>query len=252
MLRTLETEDELAFVLAQQLERALDFDKQDPKNEKNVSPSTRTLVDSRDMQVAADQAAIRRMAEAGFNPRAAFHALNRLYVKTPLEYPEKDLDRALTAAAHNHEAEGIRVGAVEVEVERLVRRGETSVDRELTPMPEVLKIEARPQYNKPVDDIEKFKANYRSLAERLATDSTPNWMLPGWDGAPPDYEALTLEDGDRQDKEEALVAALSSCLLIVLSSLSFLYIEKPGMAAGKRVVRRLRRRTRTTSQVEPE
>ncbi|MBT9585280.1 hypothetical protein IV102_18190 [bacterium] len=207
MLRTLETEDELAFVLAQQLERALDFDKQDPKNEKNVSPSTRTLVDSRDMQVAADQAAIRRMAEAGFNPRAAFHALNRLYVKTPLEYPEKDLDRALTAAAHNHEAEGIRVGAVGVEVERLVRRGETSVDRELTPMPEVLKLEARPQYSKPVDDIEKLKANYRSLAERLATDSTPNWMLPGWDGAPPDYEALTLEDGDRQDKEEALLAA---------------------------------------------
>jgi len=188
-------------------ERALDFDKQDPKNEKNVSPSTRSFVDSRDMQVAADQAAIQRMADAGFNPRAAFHALNRLYVKTPLEYPENDLDRALTAAAHNHEAEGIRVGAVEAEVENYVRRGETSVNREMTPIPSVLKLEARPQYSKPVDDIERFKANYRSLAERLATDSTPNWMLPGWNDAPPDYEALTLEDGDRQDKEEALLAA---------------------------------------------
>ena len=207
MLRALETEDELAFVLSQQIERALDFDKQDPKNEKNVSPSTRSFVDSRDMQVAADQAALKRMAEAGFNPRAGFHALNRLYTKTPLEYPENDLDRALTAAAHNHEAEGIRVGAVEAEVENYVRRGDTSVQREMTPMPAILKIEARPQYSKPVDDIEKFKANYRSLAERLATDNTPNWMLPGWDGAPPDYEALTLEDGDRQDKEEALVAA---------------------------------------------
>jgi hypothetical protein len=207
MLRTLETEDELAFVLSQQIERALDFDKQDPKNEKNVSPSTRTFVDSRDMQVPADQAAIKRMAEAGFNPRAAFYALNRLYSKTPLEYPENDLDRALTAAAHNHEAEGIRVGAVEAEVENYVRRGETSVNRELTPMPAMLKLEARPQYSKPVDDIEKFKANYRSLAERLATDATPNWMLPGWNDAPPDYEALSIEDGDRQDKEEALVAA---------------------------------------------
>ena len=207
MLRTLETEDELAFVLAQQLERALDFHKQDPENEENVSPSTRTFVDSRDMQVAADHAAIKRMADAGFNPRAAFHALNRLYTRTPLDYPEADLDRAVTAAAHNHEAEGIRVGAVQAEVENYVRRGETSVNRELTPMPGVLKIEARPQYNKPVDDIEKFKANYRGLAERLATDTTPNWMLPGWDGAPPEYEALTLEDGDRQDKEEALVAA---------------------------------------------
>ncbi len=207
LLGALETEDELAFVLAQQLERALDFDKQDPKNEKNVSPSTRSWVDSRDMQVAADQAAIKRMAEAGFNPRAAFHALNKLYARNPIDYPENDLNRALTAAAHNHEAEGIRVGAVETEVENYVRRGETSVDREMTPMPAVLKLQARPQYNKPVDDIEKFKANYRSLAERLATDNTPNWMLPGWDGAPPDYEALTLEDGDRQDKEEALVAA---------------------------------------------
>ncbi|MBS2035236.1 hypothetical protein JST97_09615 [bacterium] len=207
MLRTLETEDELAFVLSQQIERALDFDKQDPKNEKNVSPSTRSFVDSRDMQVAADQAAIKRMAEAGFNPRAAFHALNRLYARNPIDYPEADLDRALTAAAHNHEAEGIRVGAVEAEVENYVRRGESSVNREMTPMPAILKVEARPQYSKPVDDLEKFKANYRSLAERLATDGTPNWMLPGWNDAPPDYEALTLEDGDRQDKEEALVAA---------------------------------------------
>lgn len=207
MLQAVETEDELAFVLAQQLERALDFDKQDPKNEENVSPSTRSFVDSRDMQVAADRAAIKRMADAGYNPRAAFHALNKLYAKNPIDYPDNDLNRALTAAAHNHEAEGIRVGAVETEVENYVRRGETSVNREMTPMPAVLKLQARPQYNKPVDDIEKFKANYRSLAERLATDNTPNWMLPGWDGAPPDYEALTLEDGDRQDKEEALVAA---------------------------------------------
>lgn len=207
MVRALKTEDELAFVLAQQIERALDFDKQDPKNETNISPSTRSFVDSRDMQVAADVAAIRRVAEAGFNPRAAFHALNRLYTQTPIEYPENDLERALTAAAHNHEAEGIRVGAVEAEVENWVRRGEPSVHRELTPMPEVFRLEARPQYNKPVDDIEKFKANYCSLAERLATDSTPNWMLPGWNDAPPDYEALSLEDGDRQDKEEALLAA---------------------------------------------
>ncbi len=207
MLQALETEDELAFVLAQQVERALDFDEQDPLNEKNVSPKTRSFVDSRDMQVAADQAAIKRMAEAGFNPRAAFHALNKLYAKNPIEYPDNDLNRALTAAAHNHEAEGIRVGAVETEVENYVRRGETSVDRPMTPMPAVLKLQARPQYNEPVDNIEKFKANYRSLAESLATDRTPDWMFPGWEADPPDYDAITLAGGDRQDKEEALLAA---------------------------------------------
>jgi hypothetical protein len=207
MLQTLESEDELAFVLAQQVERALDFDKQDAQNDTNVSPKTRSFVDSRDMQVAADIAAIKRIADAGFNPRAAFHALNKLYAANPIEYPENDLNRALTAAAHNHEAEGIRVGAVETEVENYVRRGETSVHREMTPMPGVLKLEARPQYDQPVNDIEKFKANYRSLAESLATDSTPDWMLPGWEADPPDYEAITLAGGDRQDKEEALLAA---------------------------------------------
>lgn len=207
MLSALETEDELAFVLAQQIERALDFDKQDPRNEENESPSTRSFVDSRDMQVAADQAAIKRMADAGFNPRAAFHALNKLYARNPVSYPEADLDRALTAAAHNQEAEGIRIGAVETEVENYVRRGETSVAREMTPMPAVLKLEARPQYNKPVDDLEKFKANYRSLAERLATDTTPDWMFPGWNGEPPDYDAITIADGDRLDKEVALLVA---------------------------------------------
>jgi hypothetical protein len=207
MLRTLENEDELAFVLAQQLERALDFDKQDPYNDKNVGPKTRSFVDSRDMQVPADKAAIKRMADAGFNPRAAFHALNRLYAKNPIEYPENDLDRALTAASHTQEAEGIRVGAVETEVENYVRRGETSVQREMTPMPALLKLEARPQYNQPVDDIEKFKTNYRSLAESLATDRTPNWMFPGWYADPKDYEAIQLAGGDRQDKEVGLLAA---------------------------------------------
>lgn len=208
MLRTLETEDQLAFVLAQQVERALDYDKQDPYNEEDMGPKSRSFVDSRDMQVAADKAAIKRMAEAGFNPRAAFHALNKLYAQNPIEYPENDLNRALTAASHNQEAEGIRVGAVETEVENYVRRGEASVHREMTPMPAVLKLQARPQYDEPVDNIEKFKADYRSLAESLAVDRTPDWMFPGWNSDPPDYESIELAGGDRQDKEEALVAAV--------------------------------------------
>ena len=56
------------------------------------------------------------------------------------------------------------------------------------------------------------------------------------------------------DSKDPLVfvslAALCSCLLIVISSLSFLYIEKPGMAAGKQVVRRLRQRTRRKAPAE--
>ena len=46
----------------------------------------------------------------------------------------------------------------------------------------------------------------------------------------------------------ALLAALSSCLLIAISSLTFLYIEKPGMEAGKKVVRWLRQRTQAKAK----
>jgi len=38
-----------------------------------------------------------------------------------------------------------------------------------------------------------------------------------------------------------LLMVVSSCLLIIISSLTFLYVEKPGMDAGKKVVRWLRR-----------
>ncbi len=76
LLRTLKTEDELAFVLAQQTERLLDHDRRDPENEEQLSPANKNFLDSRDWQSAADRAAIARMNRAGFNPRGAYHALN--------------------------------------------------------------------------------------------------------------------------------------------------------------------------------
>ena len=36
--------------------------------------------------------------------------------------------------------------------------------------------------------------------------------------------------------------AICTCLLILISSVTFLYIEQPGMAAGKKVVHWLRQR----------
>ena len=39
------------------------------------------------------------------------------------------------------------------------------------------------------------------------------------------------------------LAAVASSLLIVISSLTFLFIEQPGMLAGKKTVRWLRQRT---------
>ena len=46
------------------------------------------------------------------------------------------------------------------------------------------------------------------------------------------------------------LCALCSSLLIVISSLTFLFIEKPGMSAGKKTVRWLRQRTPLRTRVE--
>lgn len=206
MLRTLETEDELAFVLAQQAERLLDHAERDPDNEDTLGPATRSFVDSRDMQSAADKAAIARMSKAGFNPRGALKALTTLYTKTPIDYPEEDLDRALTAAAHGHEAEGMRVGLVQTEVENYVRRGEPTTSQEMKPLPQDIKIEARPHYQKPVEDIEAHKQNYHKLATEFAGDETPGWMFGN--GFPPrEHYLIQSNSGDRQDKEAALLSA---------------------------------------------
>jgi hypothetical protein len=206
MLNALETEDELAFVLAHQTERLLDHVKLDPDNTEKLDPATRSFVDSREMQAAADKAAVERISKAGFNPRAALKALTTLYSLNPIDYPENDLKRALLAAAHDHEAEGMRVGAVQAEVENYVRRGDPTASQEMKPLPAHLKLDVRPQYDKPVDDIEAHKANYQSLAEKLATDETPGWMFR--DGfAPREHFLIQQNGGDRLDKEVALLSA---------------------------------------------
>lgn len=205
MLNSLNSEDELAFVLAHQAERILDHIKQDPDNEEVERPR-QSFLDSRDMQAAADKAAIARIAKAGYNPRAALKALNTLYTLNPIEYPQEDLNRALTAAAHGHEAEGMRVSAVQAEVEDFVRRGDPTASQEMKPLPDSVKVQARPNYDKPVDDIEEFKANYQSLAEELATDDSPGWMFR--QGVPPrEHLLIQKAEGDRIDKEVALLAA---------------------------------------------
>ena len=203
MLRAFESEDELAFVLSHQAEQLLTHAEEDPDNEKTLRPR-QSFVDPREMQASTDRAAIKRMADAGYNPRAAFNAISKLFQLNPIEYPHEDLDRALTAAAHGHEAEGLRVGLIQTEVENFVRRGDPTTAKEMTPLPESVKIEARPQYDKPVEDMEAFKANHRALAEKLAGDETPEWMFDSSYGAR-EHWLIQQAGGDKVDKEEALV-----------------------------------------------
>ncbi len=207
MLRALETEDELAFILAEQAEILLDHDKRDPNNEELLSPANKNYVDPREMRAPADKAAISRMVKAGYNPRGALKALNTLFQKNPIEYPEKDLNRALSAASHDQEAEGMRVGLVQSEVENYVRRGDPTTDKPLTPIPTQYKIEADADYQKPVADLARFKSDFQQLAKKLSGEKTPDWMFG--DGLPPkEYGTIRLAGGNDEDREVALLAAV--------------------------------------------
>lgn len=206
MLKELETRDELAFVLSQQIETLLDHDKRDPNNEELLSPSTQSFTDPREWQAAADKAAIARMADAGFNPRAALSTLNKLYKKTPFDYPSDDLNRGLIAASHGHEHEGMRVGLVQSEVESYIRRQHPATSKEQQPLPQDLKIEARPNYRKPVEDPAQFNADHGSLAVKVSGPETPAWMFA--EGVPPkEMGTIALAGGTLEDKEKALLSA---------------------------------------------
>lgn len=209
MIRALETEDELAFILAHQAEHLLRHYEEDPENAETLKPANKSFVDSREMQASMDRAAVKRMVAAGYNPRASFNALTKLYALTPIDYPEEDLNRGLTAAAHAQEAEGLRVGLVQAEVENFIRKGDPTTSKEMTPLPGEMKVQARPNYVHPVKDIEAFKANHASLAEKLATDTTPRWMFSseGY-GAPSEHRAIKRAKGDKIDKEDALLASV--------------------------------------------
>ena len=60
---------------------------------------------------------------------------------------------------------------------------------------------------------------------------------------------LLLPIDSKQPLTFVLLAALCSCLLMVISTLTFLYIEKPGMATGKKAANWLRQKMQARVQV---
>jgi hypothetical protein len=206
MLRALESRDELAFVLAQQVEKLLDHDKKDPYNEELLSPANQSFLDARSFQADADKAAIARMAKAGFNPRAALSALDKLYTQNPIDYPTDDLNRGLIAASHGHEHQGMRVGLVQAEVESYVRRQHPATSKEPEALPQRLKIEAAPNYRKPVKNAAAFQTDHQNLAVKVSGPETPAWMFS--DAFPPkEVGTIALAGGTLEDKEKAVLAA---------------------------------------------
>ena len=207
LLRTLNSRDELGFVLAQQAEQLLAHDKADPANEDAPYANGQSVVEPHKMQMGADRDAVQRMAEHGLNPGGALRALDRLFAQRPPEYSVDDGPRALQAAAAGHEQEGLRVALVQTEVEQLKRSGHPSTAKELEPLPGGLVPTGPSLYEKTVQNFSAFQANLSKLADGLGGDQTPAWMF-GVATKPPEMRALQDETASREDFERALLGTL--------------------------------------------
>lgn len=216
MLSNLKTQEELAFVLAQQAEKLLAHDAEDPLNHRLLEPSRQNFLEPRQVEGGADKMAIDRMAKAGFNPKGAYDALTRLYAKFGPEYPRKDLDRGALAASHGQEHEGLRVALAQTAVEQLKRSGHPSCNKPLTPLPATLTIESAPLYETDVADFATFQKSFQDLALELAQNPPPSFYY-GVGEAPASLKYLWAHRGSSQDYQKALLGA---CEALQSSNLS--------------------------------
>jgi hypothetical protein len=205
LLRTLKTEDELAFILSQQVEHLLHHHKQDPENKEELRPEGKNFIEPGQMQAGADRGAVERMAKAGYNPHGALTALERLFTANPTKYSRDDQERALEGAAAGHEHEGLRVALVQSQVEDLKRSGHPSAQKVEVALPAGLAPPGPGLYEKPVDDFPTFQKNFVELADML-TQGTPAWMFDDNDPSfPAQLGYLRRNEGSTDDYETALL-----------------------------------------------
>ncbi|MBT9586715.1 hypothetical protein IV102_25455 [bacterium] len=204
LLRTLRSEDEVAFVIAQQASQLLLHDRQDPNNEVELSVNGKSWIEPGEMQAGADANGIDRMVKANFNPHAALSALEALYKSNPEKYSQDDQKRALEAAAAGHEHEGLRVSLVQTRVEQLKRSGHPTLSVVETPIPAGIAPPGPSLYEKAVEDFPKFQENFAVLTG-LLTDSTPEWMFDNGP-KPPQVPYIRRTEAARDDYERVLVA----------------------------------------------
>ena len=204
LLRTLQSEDELAFVLAQQASQLLLHDRQDPNNEEELTVKGNSWIEPGQMQAGADANGINRMVKANYNPHGALTALERIYKNHPEEYSKDDQKRALEAAADGHEHEGLRVSLVQTRAEQLKRSGHPACSQAETPIPAGIAPPGPSLYEKSVEDFPKFQESFTSLAEQLAGDTTPAWMF-GDGSKPSQVRDIRRTEASRDDYERALL-----------------------------------------------
>lgn len=206
LLRTLSSEDELAFVLSQQASQLILHAKQDPSNEEELSVNGNSWIEPGAMQAGADHDGVERLVAAGYNPHAALTALERLYVKNPEKYPLDDQKRALKAGADGHEHEGLRVALVQTQVEDYKRSGHPTSTVAEIPLAPGIGGNGPALYEKNVEDFPAYQEKYNTLADLVSGDVTPDWMFEN-SSKPPQVSDIRRTEAARDDHERALLGA---------------------------------------------
>lgn len=203
MLETLKTREELAFVVAHQLQTLLSHNAEDPNNEEILEIGQQSFLESRQFQLQNDSAALDMMVKAGLNPQGALGALEKLYSKFAPTYSKDDQRAALGAMAKIQEHEGIRFSALQLQVENLRRTGHPATANPVSEIPAEIVANASGEYDSPLENFGSFQNALNSLASDLASDATPEWMFGGASSSPA-LELLKKLSPDPDDYEKAL------------------------------------------------
>jgi hypothetical protein len=204
MLNHLETREELAFVLAAQLEKLFKHHAQDPNNEQTLSVKSQTLLDSREQQIANDSAAIARMCKSNLNPQGALSGVAKLYKEFGPKYAGDDQRVALAAAAQVQEHEGVRISMLQAQVEQLRRSGEPASLQQTELLPKDNFPLATGNYQSRLANFEAFQNSINNAADQLSGSETPSWMFEA-QGRPSPVELLKALKPSPQDFEQSLL-----------------------------------------------
>lgn len=207
LLESLQTREEMAFVVAHQLHRLLEHHAQDPDNHRELKVAGKSWLESGSFQLQNDAAALAMMTGANLNPQGALGALNRLYSKFAPSYPKDDQKAALAAASAIQEHEGVRISALQLQVENLRRSGHPATSQPVQAIPQEVVAPALGDYQVKLENFPLFQKSLNQAATALAGEETPAWMFSSALGSNP----LEMLSALRPNPEEYEAAILGVC-----------------------------------------
>lgn len=203
LLDSLDTREEVAFVLSSLLERLFEEHRSDPENLRTAAPTGNNWVNSRQRQIANDSRAIARMSRANLNPQGALQALGKLYQNHGPQYSGDDQRVSLQAVLQVQEHEGVRFSALQGQVEQMRRQGHPSTQTGSELLPKEQLPQATGQYQSQLENFAAFQLGLQQLADQLSGPETPAWMFHQ---GPSPVTALKAMGPGRLDYEAALMA----------------------------------------------